>query len=53
MNLNPKTLYFIDEKDIKTGEYLGYYKIGVEKESSKQDSEKRLLQHQAGNPQKL
>ena len=53
MNLNPGTLYFINEKDIKTGEHLSYYKIGIVKESSKQDSEKRLLQHQTGNPRKL
>ena len=53
MNLNSGTLYFINEKDIKTGESLNYYKIGIVKESSKQDSEKRLLQHQTGNPRKL
>ena len=53
MNLNPGTLYFINEKDIKTGDRLNYYKIGIVKESSKQDSEKRLLQHQTGNPRKL
>lgn len=53
MILTPGQLYFISEKDVKTGELSSYYKIGIVRDAADRDSTNRLLEHQTGNPRQL
>ena len=53
MILTPGQLYFINEKDIQTGEHSKYYKIGIVRYADDRDSKNRLLEHQTGNPREL
>ena len=53
MILTPGQLYFISEKDVKTGERSNYYKIGIVRDAADRDSTNRLLEHQTGNPRQL
>ena len=55
MKLTPGEIYFIGEKDLKTGLNTSYCKIGIVREGAKgsRSSEERLLEHQTGNPRKL
>jgi hypothetical protein len=55
MKLTPGEIYFIGEKDLKTGLTTSYCKIGIVREGAKgpRSSDERLLEHQTGNPRKL
>ncbi len=55
MKLTPGEIYFIGEKDLKTGLDTSYFKIGIVREGAKgaRSSEERLVEHQTGNPRKL
>jgi len=55
MKLTAGEIYFIGEKDFKTGLDTSYCKIGIVREGAKgaRSSEERLLEHQTGNPRKL
>lgn len=53
MILTPGQLYFINERDVKTGTRSNYYKIGIVRDAKIRDSKNRLLEHQTGNPRKL
>lgn len=53
MILTPGQLYFINEKDIQTGDRSKYYKIGIVRDADDRDSKNRLLEHQTGNPREL
>ena len=53
MNLTPGKLYFINERDVQTGQRSNYYKIGIVREADGRDSKNRLLEHQTGNPRRL
>ena len=55
MKLTAGEIYFIGEKDLKSGIDTSYFKIGIVREGAKgpRSSEERLLEHQTGNPRKL
>ena len=55
MKLTAGEIYFIGEKDLKTGLHTSYCKIGIVREGAKgsRSSDERLLEHQTGNPRKL
>ena len=55
MKLIAGEIYFIGEKDLKTGLDTKYFKIGIVREGAKgpRTSEERLLEHQTGNPRRL
>jgi hypothetical protein len=55
MKLTAGEVYFIGEKDLKTGLDTSYCKIGIVREGAKgaRSSDERLLEHQTGNPRKL
>jgi len=55
MKLTAGEIYFIGEKDLKTGLDTSYCKIGIVREGAKgaRTSDERLLEHQTGNPRKL
>ena len=55
MKLTPGEIYFVRERDVKTGEVSPYVKIGIVREGAKgpRTSEERLLEHQTGNPREL
>ena len=53
MILKSGELYFMGEKDLKTGKDSPFVKIGLVRESDSRDSAKRLKDHQTGNPRKL
>ena len=55
MKLTAGEIYFIGEKDLKTGLDTRYCKIGIVREGAKgaRSSAERLLEHQTGNPRKL
>ncbi|MEN9846406.1 MAG: hypothetical protein RIS36_1553 [Pseudomonadota bacterium] len=55
MKLTAGEIYFIGEKDLKTGLTTSYCKIGIVRDGAKGDrsSDERLLEHQTGNPRKL
>jgi hypothetical protein len=55
MKLTPGEIYFIGEKDLKTGLNTSYCKIGIVRDGAKgpRSSDERLLEHQTGNPRKL
>lgn len=46
-------IYFIGEKDLKTGETSDYYKIGIVREVEGRTSVNRLSEHQTGNARRL
>ena len=55
MKLTPGEIYFVRERDVKSGEISPYVKIGIVREGAKgpRTSEERLLEHQTGNPREL
>jgi len=55
MKLTAGEIYFVRERDIKSGEVTPYVKIGIVREGAKgpRTSEERLLEHQTGNPRNL
>ena len=55
MKLTAGEIYFIGEKDLKSGVDTSYFKIGIVREGAKgpRTSDERLLEHQTGNPRKL
>jgi len=55
MKLTPGEIYFVRERDVKSGEVTPYVKIGIVREGAKgpRTSEERLLEHQTGNPREL
>jgi T5orf172 domain len=55
MKLTAGEIYFVRERDIKSGEVTPYVKIGIVREGAKgpRTSEERLLEHQTGNPREL
>lgn len=55
MKLTAGEIYFIGEKDLKSGVNTSFFKIGIVREGAKgpRSSEERLLEHQTGNPRKL
>ena len=55
MKLTSGEIYFIGEKDLKSGSDTRYFKIGIVREGAKgpRTSEERLLEHQTGNPRRL
>lgn len=49
-------IYFIGEKDLRTKELTQYFKVGIVRENSNnesRDSTDRLSEHQTGNPREL
>lgn len=46
-------LYFIGEKDPATQNDTGYVKIGIVRENDDRDTDKRVKEHQTGNPRML
>jgi hypothetical protein len=49
-------IYFIGEKDLRTKELTQYFKVGIVRENSNnqsRDSTDRLSEHQIGNPREL
>jgi len=55
MKLTAGEIYFVRERDIKSGDVTPYVKIGIVREGAKgpRTSEERLLEHQTGNPRNL
>ena len=55
MKLTPGEIYFVRERDVKSGEVTPYVKIGIVREGAKgpRSSQERLLEHQTGNPREL
>ena len=55
MKLTAGEIYFIGEKDLKSGIDTSYVKIGIVRDGAKgpRTSDERLLEHQTGNPRKL
>jgi len=55
LKLTAGEIYFIGEKDLKSGIDTSYFKIGIVREGAKgpRSSDERLLEHQTGNPRKL
>ena len=51
--LTPGELYFIGERDPRTGFDTPYVKIGIVRESEGRTSEFRVKEHQTGNPREL
>lgn len=52
----PGIIYFIGEKDLRTGEISSYYKVGIVRENQnniERDADERLTEHQTGNPREL
>jgi len=52
----PGIIYFIGEKDLRTGTITSYYKVGIVRENQKnleRDADERLSEHQTGNPREL
>ncbi len=52
MNLKAGELYFIREREVRTGKITSYVKIGIvrEKVGDVRTSQERALEHQTGNP---
>lgn len=46
-------LYVLGEREQSSDVLTGYYKIGVVKESENRDVEKRISEHQTGNPREI
>ena len=46
-------LYLIGEVDLRTGEDLEFYKIGIVRDKENRSTEERLKEHQTGNPRML
>ena len=55
VKLTAGEIYFIGEKDLKSGIDTSYVKIGIVRDGAKgpRTSDERLLEHQTGNPRKL
>ena len=53
MKLTRGEIYFIGERDHETGKATPYYKIGIVRDKDGRGSEKRLKEHQTGNPRPL
>ena len=55
MKLTPGEIYFIGERDKKTGKVTQYVKIGIVRDGAKdiRTSSDRLIEHQTGNPRGL
>jgi hypothetical protein len=55
LKLTAGEIYFIGEKDLKSGIDTSYFKIGIVRDGAKgpRTSDERLLEHQTGNPRKL
>ena len=53
MSFESGVLYFMGEKDLKTGKNSPFVKIGLIRESGSRDSTVRLKKLQTGNPRKL
>lgn len=52
----PGIIYFIGEKDLRSGEISSYYKVGIVRENvnnQARDADERLSEHQTGNPREL
>ena len=53
MKLTPGELYFIGEDDPIDGTRTSFVKVGIVRESESRTAEKRLNEHQTGNPRQL
>jgi len=53
MKLTGGEIYFLGEKDLKTGKDTNLVKIGLVREKESRDTWSRLLEHQTGNPRML
>ena len=53
MILTPGEIYFLGEKDLKTGENSPFVKIGLVRENESRGTADRLKDHQTGNPRLL
>ena len=53
MILTGGEIYFLGERDLKSGKDTGFVKIGLVREKDARDTESRLKEHQTGNPRQL
>ena len=53
MILTGGEIYFLGERDLKSGKDTGFVKIGLVREKDARDTESRLKEHQTGNPRLL
>lgn len=53
MKLKPGDLYFVQEQDVITGQTSDYFKIGLVGDERTGGVDKRVKEHQTGNPRQL